>query len=137
MSTKRSTLWVAAGIAASVLVIAMPARSGTHVVNIENKSFVPREEIIGVGDSIEWRHSDGGEAHSITADDGSFDSHPNCGGSTSNQCMKEGQTFRHTFTAEGRYQYYSKLHGGPGRKGTSGAIVVVSKGSGVSSTRPH
>ncbi|HLF39980.1 MAG TPA: plastocyanin/azurin family copper-binding protein [Acidimicrobiia bacterium] len=134
MSAKSSRLWVAAGIAASMLVIGMPARSGTHIVDIQGKTFMPREEIIGVGDTIEWRHNDGGELHSVTADDGSFDSHPSCGPSSTGDCMKAGEVFKHTFKQEGRYQYFSKLHGAPGRQGMAGAIVVVAKSGASSST---
>lgn len=133
MSRTRAGLWVVFAVIASALLLALPGAQGAHSVRLEKKQFVPREEIIGVGDTVVWTHADPGQFHSITADDGSFDSHPGCGFST-DRCMKEGDTYSRTFKKVGRFPYYSKLHGGPRGEGMAGAIVVVEKGAGPSST---
>ena len=134
MAGKRAAFWVGLGVIGAIVVLGLPAAQGEHSVMIEGGKFVPREEIIGQGDTVVWRHADGGAAHSVTADNGSFDSHPNCSASAPDQCLREGRTFSHTFTSQGRYQYYSRPHGGPDKQGMYGAIVVVARGGGPSST---
>lgn len=60
--------------------------------------------------------------HSVTADDGSFDSHPDC---ASGDCMQNGDTFSQSFSEPGEYAYYCRVHGGPGGVGMSGTVVVT------------
>jgi plastocyanin len=119
------------------LVVGLPlveGAQGGHHVRLEGGEFVPREEIVGQGDTVTWTHADPGQVHSVTADDGSFDSHPGCGAFSRDRCMREGETFSFTFKKVGRFAYFSKLHGSYGGEGMSAAIVVVEKGTGVSST---
>ncbi len=72
--------------------------------------------------------------HSVTSDDGSFDSSPGCSATATDECLQAGQTFTFKFGKIGRYPYHSKTSGGPGGEGTSGTIVVVKKGEGVSTS---
>lgn len=134
MAGKKAPFWVGLGVVGSIFVLGLPAAQSEHSVMIEGGKFVPREEIVGEGDTVVWRHADAGAAHSVTADNGAFDSHPDCSAAATDRCLQEGQTFSHTFTSQGRYQYYSRPHGGPGREGMYGAIVVVAKGGGASSS---
>ena len=117
-------------LAAGVLVVAAPdvgvaAGGGGRSVSIEHRQFVPKELTVSVGDEVTWTHRDGEQVHSVTADDGSFDSNPDCSAGNPKACMSDHDTFKHTFGAEGRYPYFSKPWGGPGGQGASGAIVVV------------
>ena len=116
-------------LAAGVLVMACPdvgvAAGGGRSVSIEHRQFVPKELTVSVGDEVTWTHRDGEQVHSVTADDGSFDSNPLCSTANPKECMSDHDTFKHTFGAEGRYPYFSKTSGGPGAQGTSGVIVVV------------
>jgi plastocyanin len=57
---------------------------------------------------------DGEEQHTITADDGSFDS----------GILNPGDTFSLTFDTPGTSAYYCQIHGGPGGVGMAGTIVV-------------
>lgn len=101
------------------------AGGGGRSVSIEQHQFVPRELTVSVGDEVTWTHRDGEQVHSVTADDGSFDSNPSCSAANPKECMSDHDTFKQTFGAEGRFPYFSKTFGGPGGQGASGVIVVV------------
>src|SRR5437879_433092 len=115
-------------LAAAVLLAAAPGQGGAaggRNVSILHHQFDPKELTVNVGDEVTWTHRDGDQVHSVTADDGSFDSNPDCSAGNPKACMSDHDTFKHTFGAEGRYPYFSKPWGGPGGQGASGAIVVV------------
>lgn len=134
MSKIRRNVIGALGAAGIAGILFMPAAQGAHEVVIKNGAFTPAEEYVGQGDTVTWVHDDGGQAHSVTADDGSFDSSPACSAAAADQCLHAGQVFRFTFDKLGRYPYYSRTSGGPGGSGTAGTIVVVKKASGTTST---
>ena len=117
-------------LAAGAMVLAAPGRGGAAVggrsVSIQHHQFDPRELTVNVGDEVTWTHRDGEQVHSVTADDGSFDSNPDCSAGNPKACMSDHDTFKHTFGAEGRYPYFSNPWGAPGGQGASGVIVVVS-----------
>jgi len=77
--------------------------------------FLPSEVTIGVGESVTW-HNDSTAAHTVTSGnpedgpDGVFDS----------SLFLGGDTFSHTFTESGQYQYYCQIH--PWMTGT---VIVV------------
>ena len=93
--------------------------SGSLVILGDN-FFQPKELTVKLGTTVTWR-DDGLQPHSVTADDGSFDSNPKC---PSGPCLQKGATFTFTFTKSGRYVYYCKVHGAKGGIGMSGDIVV-------------
>ena len=70
---------------------------------------------ITAGDSVLWTWS-GGDTHSVTADDNSFD---DPAGS-----FKTSGTFSHQFNTPGTYAYYCRVHGAPGGAGMHGIVVV-------------
>lgn len=72
---------------------------------ISNFSFQPKTITIKVGDTVTWKNNDSA-AHTVTADNGSFDS-----GS-----IGRGGTYSRTFTQTGTYPYYCSLH--PNMTGT-------------------
>lgn len=69
--------------------------------------------------------------HNVRADDRSFDSHPQCGGSGvygaptgTAQCgFTTATTFTQTFRRAGVYRYHCAIHGGPAT-GMAGTVVV-------------
>jgi len=77
--------------------------------------FSPSEVTIGIGDSVTW-HNDSTAAHTVTSGnpedgpDGLFDSGLFLG----------GDSFSHTFTESGEYQYFCQIH--PWMTGT---VIVV------------
>lgn len=99
------------------------AHSGAATLATENVEVVdfdyrPGEVTIAPGDTVNWTFS--GEApHTVTADDGSFDSGE----------MTTGD-FSMRFDEVGTYRYYCALHGGPGGEGMSALVVVEGSGDG-------
>src|SRR5438105_14543475 len=82
---------------------ALPAGAATAGVTIADNSFQPQQITITAGDTVTW-HDTGSNPHSVTSDDGVFDSSPSCslyGGG----CLSKGQTFSFTFTQPGTYAY--------------------------------
>lgn len=108
--------WVAMAVAASV----GTAQETGHVEVVDN-AFEPTTVTVSAGGEVTWTHT-GGNPHSVTADDGSFDSHPGC--SAGIGCMSRGDTFSVTFDEPGSYAYYCRVHGAPGGVGMSGTVVV-------------
>jgi plastocyanin len=111
----------AAGTAVGVLgATAPPGAAGAtaHVVVVHHGEFVPAEITVAPGDTVRWRHDDAGDPHSITADDGSFDSHPDCSATAPERCMQAGETYERTFPSLGRFPYHSRTEGQRG-------VVVV------------
>lgn len=86
----------------------------TWEVEVSDNSFSPSSLTVQVGDTVRWVHT-GSEGHTVTADDGTFDSHPDCDGATApilGDCMEEGDSFEWTFEEEGEVAYSCKLHNG-------------------------
>jgi len=75
--------------------------------------FDPEIVRVEVGTEVEWRNT-GRNRHTVTADDGSFDS----------GVLETGDEFEHTFTEAGVYPFTCLLHGQPGGIGMTGIIVV-------------
>ena len=102
---------------ALTLVTLLPASSAfaqeAQTVDVKNFTYAPTEIHIAAGEAITWTNADFIQ-HTITADDGSFDS----------GYLNLGQTFTQQFDTPGTYQYYCLPHGGPGLSGMAATIVV-------------
>ncbi|HEX8242453.1 MAG TPA: cupredoxin family copper-binding protein [Longimicrobium sp.] len=84
------------------------AAQGNGIVakaGMRNLAFVPGRIEITAGTTVEWTNNDPLQ-HTVTADDGSFDS----------GLIGTGGTWRHTFTTPGTYPYHCTPH--PFMKGT-------------------
>jgi len=88
----------AASMAMSPAPSMAPAASAT-AVTISGFAFGPASISIPVGSTVTWTNQDG-TAHTVTADDGSFDS-----GS-----LAQGATFSQTFDTPGTYTYHCAIH---------------------------
>src|SRR5712691_1320489 len=111
-------LLAAAGIAWVAMLLVPPAfaraasyeasgASGrTESVSEIDNLFDPSTPHVAVGSTVGWTN-DGRSPHTVTADDGSFDS--------GNQAP--GAAFTFTFARPGAYRYYCRYHGGPGGLG--------------------
>ncbi|MCU4743113.1 halocyanin domain-containing protein [Halobacteria archaeon AArc-m2/3/4] len=64
------------------------------------------------GTTVVWEWTGAGGGHTVTAEEGDFDS---------GMLTGEGETFEHTFDEEGVYTYYCEPHRNMGQKG---AVVV-------------
>jgi len=88
-----------------------PVRAGPNEVVLQHVQFVPATLTIAPGETVTWRHDDGSTPHSVTADDGSFDSNASCIPSVASTCLAQGQTFARTFPDAGTFRYHCKVHG--------------------------
>jgi plastocyanin len=94
--------------------IPLPARAASYgaVVEALDNVFAPQIVRIDAGDSVEWV-MDGRAPHTVTADDGSWDSGD----------LQPGTEFDRVFDQPGVYTYYCVYHGSPGA-GMIGTVVV-------------
>jgi len=83
-------------------------------VEIIDNSFSPNKITVPVGATVVWTHK-GQKPHTVTADDGSFDSGK----------LENGVSFKQTFGKTGTFPYFCQFHGGKGSEGMAGAIVVT------------
>jgi plastocyanin len=79
-------------------------------VTIKDLKFAPAKLTIKTGETVVWTNKDDND-HNVTADDGSFKTDDN---------LRPGDSFKHTFDKKGKFPYSCTLH--PRMKG----IVLVS-----------
>jgi plastocyanin len=133
MSKVKAMTWSAVAAVAALAVLLVPGAKGApHEVVIRDGQFQPRESYLGEGDTMVFIHDDGDAVHTVTADDGSFDSSPACTKGTEQDCLSAGETWEYKFAKVGRFPIHSKTH-----PEVKGVIVVVEKGTGPSSTMPR
>jgi len=82
-------------------------------VSVGDDVFAPRTITIDPDDEVTWRN-DGETVHTVTADEGVFDS----------ASLAAGAQFSFTFSQPGTYAYYCAVHGAPGGVGMAGKVVV-------------
>jgi plastocyanin len=112
---------LALALAVPVAVVSV-AHAASEPVEMRASSSQPAMVEIAVNDTVEWVHRGGG-AHTVTADDGSFDSSPNCNRALGLGCINGG-SYTRQFTRDGTFAYHCKVHGAPGGQGMSGVVVV-------------
>ncbi len=105
----------AAQPAAPTTAAAAGGQSGAQAmtVNLKNTAFDPKTLSVSAGTTVTWTNQDS-LTHTVTADDGSFDS----------KDLTKGATFTFTFSKPGTYAYYCVYHGGKGGTGMAGTITV-------------
>lgn len=126
-------------VTTAILILAAPVASGTPLddvlpddptrdgpsaaqagdVMVIDNEFDPEGITVTAGTTVVWEQT-GDNPHSVTADDGSFDSHENC----PPVCMQNGETHEVTFDEAGQVPYFCKIHGSEGGGGMSGTITV-------------
>jgi plastocyanin len=108
----------------TVVVAAFNARGGADEmeapqaeqenVQVIDFSFAPESLTVKAGTTVVWM-SEASAPHTVTADDGSFDS----------GTIRRGDSFSYTFAEPGEYPYYCTFHGNAGGGGMAGTIVVT------------
>jgi LPXTG-motif cell wall-anchored protein len=106
------------------------AGAATKTVSIGDNFYSPASVTISVGDTVTWTNN-GAAPHTVTADNGSFDSSPGCPANV-DACMQPGDTYSHTFSAAGTFGYSCKVHG----QSMSGTVVVQGGGGGGTEPGP-
>jgi plastocyanin len=89
------------------------AQDPDATVDMVSLSFTPAVIHVSPGATVQWTNSSP-LAHTVTADDGSFDS-----GS-----IDPDSTFSTTFDAPGTYQYFCQPHGSAGLHGMAATVIV-------------
>jgi plastocyanin len=84
-------------------------QAGSGAVRIADFAFAPDESDVKVGDSVKWTNGDG-TTHTVTADDGAFNSGNLAG----------GKSFSFTFGQAGTFAYHCKIH-----QSMTGTVVVT------------
>jgi plastocyanin len=84
-------------------------QAGAGAVEIADFAFAPDSSDVKVGDSVKWTNSDGA-THTVTADDGAFDSGNLAG----------GKSFSFTFDEAGTFAYHCNIH-----QSMTGTVVVT------------
>lgn len=92
---------------------------GTTVV-MENIGFEPAELTVEVGETVTWVNNDAGLIHTVTAEDGTFDSGQ----------ITENEEFSYTFEEPGTHPYRCDVH--PNRM--TGTITVTEDGASEAET---
>lgn len=75
------------------------AAGGEQAISIEGFAFGPADITVPVGTTVTWTNNDG-PPHTVTADDGSFES----------ENLATGDTFSFTFDTPGTYTYHCAIH---------------------------
>ena len=89
------------------------AQDAGPTVDMSNLAFKPAIIHVPAGQSVTWTNSDPFQ-HTVTADDGSFDS----------GLIDAGATFSQEFDTPGVFQYFCQPHGSAGLKGMAATVVV-------------
>ena len=101
------------------------AQGNQQTVSIKNFAFNPPSITVAPGTTVPWTNNDSAP-HTVTADDGSFDS----------ETLQPGQSFSHTFQSPGTIAYHCEIH--PSMKGSvtvgGGGGTTTPAGRGTSST---
>jgi len=93
------TATVGALVAAGLLGRAAPAVAASHEIAITDSAFGTSALTVRVGDTVTWNNADD-RPHTVTSDDGTFDSGN----------LDEGGSFSFTFTDAGTYRYICAYH---------------------------
>lgn len=94
--------------------------AATRAATIAGFGFHPASLTVSVGDTITWTNDDAA-SHTVTADDGSFDTGR----------LGRGASGAHTFTAAGTFAYHCAIH--PSMTGTVTVVAASSGGPGSGS----
>lgn len=90
------------------------AQGNAAAVEMKNFSFNPANLQIAAGTTVTWTNNDSA-GHTVTADNGTFDS----------GTLRKGDKFSFTFNEAGTFAYYCRPHGGKGGQGMAAVITVV------------
>jgi plastocyanin len=98
-----------------------PARAqDQRSVEVRDNEYVSASITITLGQTVIWSVV-GDHPHSVTSDDGSFDSSPTCLAGVG--CLAKGDSFPHKFNSTGTFTYYCRVHQSIGM---TGSVTVTS-----------
>jgi len=118
--TQRAVLLPAIAGAAFAFSLAAPAVAASHAVSIIDFGYTPASITVQAGDTVVWTNT-GQAVHTVSADNGSFDS----------GTLLSGRTFAMTFSTAGTFAYHCNVH--PSMHGT---VVVQSAAASAAPAAP-
>ncbi len=121
MSQRLRAIGILGVIALVALFALLPvAWAAAQNVAVKDNMFDPKTITVNVGDTVTWQYA-GQNEHTVTADDGSFNSGD----------LKTGEktSFAFTFPKAGPFAYHCKYHGAAGGTGMSGTVEVKAAGA--------
>ena len=89
------------------------ASAGPVTVLVVDVNFREKEVTVPVGTTVTWMYN-GNLPHTVTSDDGLFES----------GTLSSGGSFSYTFDEAGTFPYHCRFHGGPGGSAMAGVITV-------------
>jgi plastocyanin len=106
--------WAVTAAAFALLLLATPlaAQTGPEIAALDDL-FDPAKPVVPIGAEVTFTN-EGNNPHTVTADDGSFDSGE----------LAPGASFSVRLDEPGRLPYYCAFHGAPGGFGMAGTILV-------------
>ena len=108
-----------------------PSQAATTTVSLTDNAYIPPSVTIQVNDTVTWKvpASVVGSCHSVSSDDGLFDSGTLAAGLL---CLGGGaQSWSHTFTRAGTFRYHCKVV-----SGMAGVVTVAAPSPTPSPTPP-
>jgi plastocyanin len=106
-----------------------PKKDNQQTVSIQDFNFSPATLTVDTGTTVTWQNQ-GNASHTVTADDGSFDS----------KTLQPGQSFSHTFESPETVTYHCEIHPrmmtGSVTVSGGGATTPASKATTQPSTQP-
>jgi plastocyanin len=104
-------------LTALILLISTPVFGQVkHVISVTKNKFTPQVLTIAVGDTVEWRNTDG--FHNVNGTQTTYPMNPESFGNNTGT----GWTYKHVFITSGKYDYQCDPHVGLGMVGT---VTVV------------
>ena len=106
--------------AAAGIILALTIGSPAYAASVSagDNFYDPETVTVAVGETVTWTNV-GQQPHTVTANDGSFDSSPSCPEDVTT-CMQSGDTYSQSFSEPGTIAYFCKVHG----QSMSGTVVV-------------
>ena len=101
-----------ASAAKSISAVTAEPAMAAATVSISNFQFAPKVVRIKAGSEVTWEVKEG--THTVTADNGGFES----------PTLSAGKKFSHTFSTPGTYRYYCSFHGSKGGHEMAGTVIV-------------
>ena len=93
------TAFLAAAVLVALPAAALAAAKPATIVHIRDDAFVPASITVRAGDAVTFVNDDD-DAHTATADDGSWDS----------EGLNQGQQWNHAFAKAGTVRYHCTVH---------------------------
>src|ERR1043165_2523907 len=100
-SSKASIALIGLVAVGLVLIQASAVVAASNAVTIDNYKFIPKSIAVKPGDTITWTNKQDDDDHTVTADNGAFDT---------GIIKHAGGKATLTFNTEGTFAYHCKIH---------------------------